>query len=421
MSQITIILGAQWGDEGKGKLVDILSEKFDIITRSAGGANAGHSVYIGDQKHVFHLIPSGILNNKTVCVIGNGCVIHIETLLEEINNLKSKNIKTENRIFISDRAHILFDYHKVIDGKQEEMKGKLSVGTTKRGIGPCYEDKISRRGIRFCDLMEWEIFEEKIRNNVKILSQMYGDLEFDLEKELNKYKEYSKTLKEMIIDTTFYLNASIQEGKTLLLEGANAIMLDVDHGTYPYVTSSNPSIGGIYTGLGIAPQKNTEVIGIVKAYTTRVGAGPFPTEQENEIGEHLRQVGGEYGSTTGRPRRCGWLDAVMLKYSMAVNHYDIINLTKIDCLTGLKTLKIAVSYYRKGEKLNSWPASLQVLKECEVEYLELPGWDIDISACRNFEELPVNCKNYILKIEELMQCRIKYIGVGVRRDQIIIK
>ncbi|MFA6089945.1 MAG: adenylosuccinate synthase, partial [Candidatus Woesearchaeota archaeon] len=305
---ITIILGSQWGDEGKGKLVDILSEKYDIITRSAGGANAGHSVYVGDKKFVFHLIPSGILHPKTICVIGNGCVIHIETFLEELKNLENQNIDYKGRIFISDRAHILFDYHKEIDGLQEELKGDKKVGTTKRGIGPCYEDKASRKGIRFCDLLEFENFEAKLRNNLEILTKMYGDLHFNLEEKLKEYKKYSEILKDMIIDTAYFVNTAIKNGKNILMEGANAILLDADHGTYPFVTSSTPSIGGIYSGIGIAPKAETEIIGIVKAFTTRVGAGPFPTELNDEICDNLRKIGNEYGSTTGRPRRIGWLD-----------------------------------------------------------------------------------------------------------------
>ncbi len=417
----TIILGAQWGDEGKGKLTDILSEKFDIITRSAGGANAGHSVYVGDKKFVFHLIPSGILDPKTVCLIGNGCVVHLETLLSELKNLEEKGIDYKGRIIISNRAHILFDYHKTIDGKQEEMKGSKSVGTTKRGIGPCYEDKMSRRGIRFCDLEEFDYFEDKLRNNVKILSAMYGNLEFDIEEKLKFYKESFENIKNCIKDSTLYLNQAIEEGKSILMEGANAIMLDVDHGTYPYVTSSSPSIGGIYTGLGIAPQKNSELIGIVKAFTTRVGSGPFPTELHGDFAENLRKIANEYGSTTGRPRRIGWFDAVMMKYSMMVNNYSAINLTKIDCLTGIDTLKIGIKYLRNDKELESFPASLNVLQECTVEYIEMQGWQEDISNCKTFEELPINCQNYIKKLEELMKCKIKYIGVGVRRDQMITR
>ncbi|OGJ50347.1 adenylosuccinate synthase [Candidatus Peregrinibacteria bacterium RIFOXYB2_FULL_32_7] len=418
---ITIILGSQWGDEGKGKLIDILSEKYDIITRSAGGANAGHTVYVGDLKYIFHLVPSGILHPNTKCVIGNGCVIHIETLLEEFKTLEEKNIDYKNRIFISDRAHILFDYHKEIDGKQEELKGKQKVGTTKRGIGPCYEDKASRRGLRFCDLLEWEQFEEKLRNNVKVLTELYGNLEFDLEKQLNNYKKYAEILKPMIIDASFYLNQAIKDHQSILMEGANAIMLDVDHGTYPYVTSSTPSIAGIYAGLGVPPQKNAEVIGIVKAFTTRVGAGPFPTELQGEIADNLRQIANEFGSTTGRPRRIGWLDIAMLKYSMMINNYDCFNLTKLDCLSSFEKIKIGVNYLRNGEKLKSFPASLKILAECEVEYIEMPGWKENIQNCKNFDDLPKNCQDYVRKIEELLNCPIKYIGVGFRRDQMIIK
>lgn len=425
--QVTTILGSQWGDEGKGKLVDIMSEEYDLIVRAAGGANAGHTIYIPSKenpnetkKFVFHLIPSGMMHEDKICIIGNGVVVHIPTLLEELEILEENGISTQGRLLISDRAHVLLDYHKVIDGLEEEMRGGAKVGTTRRGIGPAYMDKVKRSGIRMHHLSDIETFTKKVEENAKLLKNLYGHaFKYDVREELNKYKEYINRIKPMLIDSSFYLNEEIKNGKTILIEGANGALLDIDHGTYPYVTSSNATIGGVISGTGISALKLNSAIGIMKAYTTRVGAGPFPTELENELGNKIREQGGEYGSTTGRPRRCGWFDAVVGKYSNQINGYTTINLTKLDVLTGLPSLKIATSYTFKGETLNSFPADLDILQNVEVIYEEMPGWTEDISKAKTFEELPENARAYVRRIEELVGAKVGFIGIGMKRSEMI--
>ena len=403
LGKITAIIGAQWGDEGKGKLVDLASPDYDIIARATGGANAGHTVYVGDKKYIFHLLPSGALHEKCTCVIGNGVVVHLPTLLEEIDILKDAGVKTKERFLISDRAHLLFEKHKELDGKQEAEKGSNKVGTTKRGIGPCYMDKMARIGMRACDFLDQEVFETKLRTSGAN------------DEEIEYYREKRSIVEPMITDTFVYLHEALESGKSILFEGANGVMLDIDHGTYPFVTSSNPMVGGLGTGTGIPGKHLNNLVGIIKAYTTRVGAGPFPTELEDEIGVRLREQGGEYGSTTNRPRRCGWFDAVVAKYSARMNGYDGINLTKLDVLTGINPLKIGVKY--KG--LDSFPASN--VEDVEVEYIEMPGWDEDISGVREFDDLPETAKDYVRKIEELMGVPAWFIGVGPGRDQMIAK
>ncbi len=420
---VSVILGGQWGDEGKGKLIDIMAEQYDIVARATGGANAGHTVYIPDpdnkektKKFIFHLMPSGVLYPDVIGVVGNGVVVHIPTLFEEIEFLKKNGIDITGRLFISDRAHLLFDYHKVIDGIQEEMKGKKKVGTTKRGIGPAYTDKIRRNGIRAHRLLDFERFDQDFRTNVTMLQKMYG-FEYDVQKEIDYYREKMADIKPLIIDTYNYLDEAYREGKKILLEGANGTLLDIDHGTYPFVTSSNASIGGAIAGSGIAPKKIDSIIGIMKAYCTRVGAGPFPTELEDESGNKIREKGGEYGSTTGRPRRCGWFDAVASKYSAQLNGMTSINLTKLDVLTGLGSLKIGTAYHYNGEKLPSFPCCINKLEQVEVDYIEMPGWDEDISGARNIADLPENARKYIEKIEELLEVPVDFVGVGVSREQ----
>lgn len=424
--KLTAVLGGQWGDEGKGKLIDILANHYDIVARGTGGANAGHTVYIQDptnpgqrKKVVFHLIPSGALYPNVINVIGNGCVIHIPTLLEEIAFLEANNIQMKGRLFISDRAHLVFEYHKLVDVMQEERKGKAKVGTTGRGIGPAYTDKISRMGVRLHELLDMESFETHVRANVEMLKSMYG-FEFDVEKELNYYRSIAEQIKPYILDTSFFLNKALAEGKKILLEGANANLLDIDHGTYPYVTSSNASIGGLITGLGIGAMKFTSAIGVMKAYCTRVGSGPFPTELDNEIGENMRTIGGEFGSTTGRPRRCGWFDAVASKYSVMINGFSSINLTKLDVLDTFETIKIATKYLYEGKELETLPASLDLLAKVEVHYEEMPGWKQDISSARTLAELPENARNYVKRLQELLGCPIDFVGVGIGREQMTI-
>ncbi len=401
LGNITAIIGTQWGDEGKGKLVDILAEKYDWIVRATGGANAGHTIYVNEKKFVFHQIPSGALQLNTKMIVGNGCVINLPSLAEEIQLLKNEGISLENRFFISDRAHLVCDYHKKIDVIQEEMKGGKKIGTTGRGIGPAYSDKINRIGLRLGELLNWEAFEAHYRSNLALVQKMYTTLEHDADAELEAFKQQREELLPFITDTVSLLHAQITTGKKILLEGANATMLDIDHGTYPFVTSSNASIGGIITGTGIPPRKIDSIIGILKAYTTRVGAGPFPSELDNETGEYLRTKGGEYGSTTGRPRRCGWMDTVVAKYAIMLNGLTHINLTKLDVLTGVPTLKILTGY--------------------PSEYIEMPGWTEPLDTCTSFDQLPTNAQNYVIKLEELLSMPITFIGVGYNRNQLISK
>lgn len=406
LGNITAIIGTQWGDEGKGKLVDILAEKYDWIVRATGGANAGHTIYVNNKKFVFHQIPSGALQLNTKMIVGNGCVINLPSLAEEIQLLKNEGVSLEGRFYLSDRAHLVCDYHKKIDVLQEEMKGGKKIGTTGRGIGPAYSDKINRMGIRIGELLNWEAFEAHYRNNLAIVQKMYTTLEHDAEGELIAFKQHREELLPYITNTVLLLNEQVAAGKKILLEGANATMLDIDHGTYPFVTSSNASIGGIITGTGIPPRKIDSIIGILKAYTTRVGAGPFPSELDDETGEYLRTKGGEFGSTTGRPRRCGWMDTVVARYAVMLNGITHINLTKLDVLTGLPTLHILVDYKENG---------------LEPKYLELPGWTENISSATSFDQLPTNAQNYIKKLEEIIGLPMSFIGVGYNRNQLIAR
>ncbi len=427
--KVAVVLGGQWGDEGKGKLVDILSQEYDMVGRATGGANAGHTIYFKNPakndevtKIVFHLIPAGIIHEKTRCVIGNGVVVHIPTMFSELKQLHELGINFENRLLLSERAHIVFNYHQYLDGLQEERKGDNKVGTTKRGIGPCYTDKIGRQGIRMVDLKNWDEFEKKYHANLQNIISLYGVMDYDSQAELDEIKSYRDQVLAMLTDTALYLNNGLESGKSLVMEGANAIGLDIDHGTYPYVTSSNPSIGGIFTGSGIAPNKTNSIIGIMKAYTTRVGSGAFPSELNNELGDQIRNKGGEFGSTTGRPRRCGWFDMVLARHSVMINGLTHVNLTKLDVLTGLETIKIAISYKYGNEKYEkSLPALNHIMQEAEVEYVELPGWTEDLSDCTKFEDLPENARKYVHTLEELLQCPIDTIGVGQRRDQLLVR
>lgn len=422
LGQAIYIVGAQWGDEGKGKLVDILSGEYDITARCAGGANAGHTICINEngvtKKFSFHLMPSGILREGKSCVIGNGTVIHIPTLLEEIRSLKEQGIDIKDRILISDRAHLLLEYHKMIDSIQEDSKKGEKVGTTKKGIGPAYADKISRRGIRVGDLFDFTTFAQKFRQNAERHMKVYG-FEFDIEAEITYYQDIAELIPPYVTNTTHYIHQSYEKGKSLLIEGAQGSMLDIDHGTYPYVTSSNTTSGGACTGLGFPPSKIDGVIGIMKAYTTRVGEGPFPTELAGMEDEMLREKGGEYGTTTGRPRRCGWLDIMVVKHAIQINGITHLNLTKLDVLTGFKTIKIGVSYSKNGEELTALPTELN--SDLEVNYIEMEGWEEDISTAKTFEELPQNTQRYILKIEELLGIPIQFIGVGVHRNDMIFR
>ncbi|KND01761.1 adenylosuccinate synthase [Spizellomyces punctatus DAOM BR117] len=418
--KVTVVLGAQWGDEGKGKLVDILAQEIDVCCRCQGGNNAGHTIVVNGVKYDFHLLPSGIINEKCVGVIGNGVVVHLPSFFAELENLHKKGLDATGRLFLSERAHLVFDYHQIVDGLKEVELGRGSIGTTKKGIGPAYSSKASRSGLRVHHLYHFEEFEEKFRNLVTNRKRRYGDFEYDVEAELARYKDLAEKLRPYVVDNIKYVYDAIQAEKKVLVEGANALMLDLDFGTYPYVTSSNTTVGGVCTGLGIPPSKIGKVLGVVKAYTTRVGAGPFPTEQLNDIGEHLQTVGAEFGTTTGRKRRCGWLDVVVLRYSQMINDYTSINLTKLDVLDQLPEVKIGVAYIYEGKRLDSFPADLRVLEKCTVEYETLPGWQQDISKCRTFKDLPLNAQKYVARVEELLSgVKVEWIGVGAARDAMI--
>ncbi|KAI8887027.1 Adenylosuccinate synthetase [Backusella circina FSU 941] len=417
----TIVLGSQWGDEGKGKLSDILCAEAEVCARCQGGNNAGHTIVVNNVKYDFHMLPSGLINPDCIALIGNGVVVHLPSFFEEKAKIEAKGLDCEGRLLLSDRAHLVFDLHQKVDGLKEVELGRGSIGTTGKGIGPTYSSKASRSGIRVHHLYDFEEFTARFKRMVENKRKRYGDFEYDVEAELQRYKELAEKVKPYVIDTIPYLNEQIKSGKRVLVEGANALMLDIDYGTYPFVTSSNTSIGGVCTGLGISPQKIGNVIGVVKAYTTRVGGGPFPTEQLNESGEYLQSVGFEFGVTTGRKRRCGWLDLVVVNYSHLVNGYTSFNLTKLDVLDQLPTIKVAVAYHLNGKKMESFPADLSVLEKVEVEYVDLPGWMTDISKITKYEDLPENAKKYIEFIEKETGVPIEWIGVGPGREEMIHK
>lgn len=412
-----MVLGSQWGDEGKVKLVDILAHQYDIVARAQGGANAGHTIYdLEGNKYKLHLIPSGILNKNAQCVIGNGVVVHLPGLFEEVETLKGQGVSVEGRLMISDRAHLLFELHKEMDGKrEEELAGKM-IGTTRRGIGPAYASKAIRNGIRAGELRDFDAFTEKLRKLAVDGSKRFEGWAYDVEADIEQYKKIVPNVLPLITDSMCYINDAYDEGKRILIEGANATMLDIDFGTYPYVTSSNPSIGGVIAGLGIAPNKLECIIGVVKAYTTRVGEGPYPTEIHGELAETLREVGAEYGTTTGRPRRIGWLDIPALRYVTRINGFTDLNLTKLDVLSDLDVIKLGVGYKGPdGSLLPSMPANIADLEAVQVVYEEMPGWKEDISGARTWDDLPANAKLYIKRIEELVGVQCTWIGVGPGR------
>ncbi|XP_050354479.1 adenylosuccinate synthetase [Nymphalis io] len=420
-NKVTVVLGAQWGDEGKGKVVDLLAVNSDIVCRCQGGNNAGHTVVVDGKEFDFHLLPSGIINKKCVSVIGNGVVIHLPGLFEELKKNELKGMEGwEKRLIISDRAHIVFDFHQLVDGLQEAEKGKNSLGTTKKGIGPTYSSKATRNGIRIGDLLgDYSIFEDKFRTLAANYKRMFPSLELDIETELARYGDYAAKIRPMVRDTVSYLHTEIQNGKKVLVEGANAAMLDIDFGTYPYVTSSNCSIGGVCTGLGLPPKLIGDVLGVVKAYTTRVGDGPFPTELHDETGELLQSRGHEVGVTTRRVRRCGWLDLVVVRYTATVNGYTSLCLTKLDILDTLKEIKVGVAYKLNGKKIDYFPSSMPELSNVEVEYLTLPGWACSTEDVREMSKLPEAARTYVRTIEDYLQIPVKYIGVGQGRESII--
>lgn len=421
--QVVVVLGTQWGDEGKGKLVDILAQQYDIVARAQGGANAGHTIYDDNgTKYALHLVPSGILNRNAKCVVGNGVVVHLPGLFEEIETLSSQGVEIGDRLLISDRAHLLFDLHKEIDGlREEELAGK-QIGTTKRGIGPAYASKATRNGVRVGELKDAEAFAAKLRILNSDGARRFGDKwEYDVEADIQAYVEIANKVSPFIGDSVEYINEAWESGKRILVEGANATMLDLDFGTYPFVTSSNPSIGGVASGLGLAPSKFEAIIGVAKAYTTRVGAGPYPTEVSGELADTLREAGGEYGTTTGRPRRVGWLDIPCLKYATRINGLTSINLTKLDVLSDLDTIRLGTAYQVGGKTVTAVPATIEALEAVEVVYEDLPGWKQDISKVRAWDDLPENARKYVERVQELIGVECRWIGVGPGRDAIVVQ
>ncbi|OWZ83496.1 adenylosuccinate synthase [Natranaerobius trueperi] len=415
-----VVVGTQWGDEGKGKITDFLAETADVIVRYQGGNNAGHTVKIGEKEYKLHLIPSGIFYGGKTCVLGNGMVIDPQALIDELDYLKQNSVEA-NHLVISDRAHVIMPYHKVIDGLEESSRGEQKIGTTGKGIGPCYMDKASRVGIRMSDLQDDEELEEKIRLAVTrknlLLEKMYDVETFDPEEVISEYKEYAKKIRPYIKDTSVILERFNEEKKKMVFEGAQGTLLDLDHGTYPYVTASNPVVGGACSGTGVAPSNISDVAGVVKAYCTRVGDGPFPSELTNEIGDRIREKGNEFGTTTGRPRRTGWLDTVILNYAKRINGLNHIVLTLVDVLSGFETVKICVGYKYRGEVIKHFPASQKILSECSPIYEEIPGWYEDISQIEKFEDFPDNARKYVKRIEELTSLPVSIVSVGPKRSQ----
>jgi adenylosuccinate synthase len=418
MSNI-VILGAQWGDEGKGKVIDIFAPKVDYIVRYQGGNNAGHTVVIGGDEFILHLIPSGILHSKKKCVIGCGVVVDPKALLDEIDVLKKKGIRVDGRLFISEGAHVIFPYHKRLDELKEEKRKKL--GTTKKGIGPCYSDKVARTGIRLVELLDKDVFKEKLEAILEekndILTNIYGEKGYEFESLYKEYLGYADRTRQYVCNTTILLNDALKKGKSILFEGAQGTLLDVDHGTYPFVTSSNSTAGGASTGTGVGPTKIDKVIGVVKAYTTRVGEGPFPTEFTQELMERIRKRGKEFGATTGRPRRCGWFDSLVVRHSIMVNGIDEIVVTKLDVLDGLDHLKIGTAYRYKGKVYKDFPYDIKALESCEVVYEEVPGWKEDTTGVTSYSALPPNAKNYLKRMQEILKTKIVLISVGSDRRQ----
>jgi adenylosuccinate synthase len=420
------VIGLQWGDEGKGKIVDILAENSDIVVRYGGGANAGHTVVVGDNRFALHLLPSGSIRPGTTCVITNGVVIDPEVLIGEIERLAGENISLDGRLLISEHAHVVLDYHKKEDQLREESLGKNKIGTTIRGIGPCYADKVGRSfAVRMADFTDLENLRTKlltiVQNKNKIFGALYSAEPIDADEIFEKCEKYAEKLVPFITDTTEFLHRSIDEGKTILFEGAQGSLLDIDHGTFPFVTSSNSSSLGMPAGCGVPAKYVDKFIGVVKAYTTRVGAGPFPSEQDNETGQYIRDKGHEYGTTTGRPRRCGWFDAVAASYSAKIGAIDSIALLHLDTLSGLKELKICRAYKINGREVTFFPSNITRLAQAEPVYITVPGWDEEITDVKNFDDLSENARDYVCRIEEVIGKPIDIIGVGPKRNQTIFR
>ncbi|MFA8439041.1 adenylosuccinate synthase [Pueribacillus sp. YX66] len=415
-----VVVGTQWGDEGKGKITDYLSENAEVVARYQGGNNAGHTIVFNNKKYKLHLIPSGIFYEDKICVIGNGMVVDPKALVEELAYLHNEGISTRN-LKISNRAHVILPYHIKQDLLEENRKGANKIGTTGKGIGPAYMDKAARIGIRIADLLDKDVFAEKLTINLKeknrLFERMYETDGYHLEDILDEYYEYGQKFAEYVVDTSVVLNDALDEGRRVLFEGAQGVMLDIDQGTYPFVTSSNPIAGGVTIGSGVGPSKINHVVGVAKAYTTRVGDGPFPTELTDEIGDQIRDVGNEYGTTTGRPRRVGWFDSVVVRHARRVSGITDLSLNSIDVLTGIETLKICVAYEHNGKRIEEFPASLKMLSECKPIYEELPGWTEDITSVKSLNELPDNARHYIERVSQLTGIPLSVFSVGPDRSQ----
>lgn len=418
-----VVMGTQWGDEGKGKIVDYLAEKADTVVRYQGGSNAGHTVVVDGEEFKLRLLPSGILYKGKQCVVANGVVVDPEVMLQEMDSMTARGIDVSG-IRLSNRAHVIMPYHKLIDELFEEARGDSKIGTTKRGIGPCYIDKNDRIGIRVCDLMDEAEFSQKLKTNIelknKIIVKVYGKEPLDYESIRKEYLVYADRLRPYVVDTISLLNEQLKDGKKIMFEGAQATMLDIDYGTYPYVTSSHPISGGVCVGAGIGPNKINTVVGVVKAYCTRVGEGPFPTEQLNEIGDKIRECGHEFGTVTGRPRRCGWLDACIVRYAGYLSGIDYMAITRLDILDSFDEIKMCVGYKYEGKLLNEVPASLKVLGAVEPVYETFAGWKTDISGIRKYEDLPENTRKYLERMSEVTGIKIGIVSVGPGRDQTIV-
>lgn len=415
-----VVVGTQWGDEGKGKITDFLSKQADAIARYSGGDNAGHTIQFEGETYKLHLIPSGIFYSDKTSVMGNGMVINPQSLVKELTDLQDRGIDTSN-LRISNRAHVILPYHVYQDKVDEESRGDAKIGTTCKGIGPCYTDKVQRMGIRVADLLDKEVFEQKLRSNLemknRLFTKFYEVEPLNFDDMFEQFYEYGQQIAKYVTDTSKVLNDVIDSEGKVLFEGAQGVLLDVDHGTYPYVTSSNPVAGGVTTGTGIGPSAVTRVIGVSKAYTSRVGDGPFPTELFDEVGHQIREVGREYGTTTGRPRRVGWFDSVVVRHSRRVSGITDLALNSIDVLTGLDTVKICVAYDYNGERITEYPANNHIIEDCKPIYEELPGWEEDITGVRRLEDLPENAQNYVKRVSELTGISIATFSVGPDRDQ----
>ena len=421
-----VVIGTQWGDEGKGKVVDVLAEKAQVVARFQGGNNAGHTMVVNGESFISHLIPSGILHPGKLCIIGNGVVVDPAVLIEEIKDLQERNVSVgPQNLLVSEHAHLIMPYHKLVDhGRERLLKGGKKIGTTGRGIGPCYEDKVSRRGIRFCDLIDPVIFKERLSSflpeKIFYLKEFLKSEVVDEELILEEFLPYAEALRPHVANVSITLRNAVKAGDNILFEGAQGTHLDIDHGTYPFVTSSNTVAGNACCGAGIGPTQIHGVIGMVKAYTTRVGAGPFPTELHDQTGDRIQEKGAEFGATTGRRRRCGWLDTVVVRNSARLNSLTGLAITKLDVLSGLDTLKICTAYEHGGDRLEEFPGALEVLAKCDPLYEEMPGWSEDISGAQSQDDLPKNAKAYLKRIEELTETPIQIVSVGAGREATIV-